>query len=104
MKPDSPIQYKGNQLTLFVDGPLDYTTISSYQTALNSFKTESPGSISMQISMTNCSYIDTAGIGFLVKLRKQARDLQKNLVLEDVDPGVMEVLKIVNVVHWFEFQ
>lgn len=98
------IQSTDNHLTLYIDGPLDYTTAGSYQAALNSFYNESPGIISMEISMKDCPYIDTAGIGFLVKVRKEAKEFQRTLTLVDVDPDVMEVFKIVNVVHWFLFR
>ena len=98
------IQSTDNQLTLYIDGPLDYTTAGSYQVALNSFYKESPSIASIAISMKDCLYIDTAGIGFLAKVRKEAKEFQRTLTLVDVDPDVMEVFKIVNVVHWFLFR
>lgn len=98
------IQSTDNHLTLYIDGPLDYTTVGSYQVTLNSFYKGSPGITSTKISMKDCPYIDTAGIGFLVKVRKEAKEFQRTLTLVDVDPDVMEVFKIVNVVHWFEFK
>ena len=98
------IQSTDNHLTLYIDGPLDYTTVGSYQVTLNSFYKECPGITSIDISMKDCPYIDTAGIGFLVKVRKKAKESQMVLALVDVDPDVMEVFKIVNVAHWFEFK
>lgn len=104
MKPSIQNQFTKNNLIVYVDGPLDYTTTGTYTRAINSLYDKCTGILSLKISLKDCPYIDTAGIGFLVKLRKKAKVLKQKLILTDVDPEIMEIFKIVNVTHWFEFR
>ncbi|MBM7559676.1 STAS domain-containing protein [Marinitoga litoralis] len=84
---------KGNYFLIKVDGEID-----AYHSA--TFKQKSKEKLSgtshskYVIEMSNVTYIDSAGLGAVVSLLKEARNLKKELVLVGLQPQVRKIFEM----------
>lgn len=84
---------KENYFLIKVDGEID-----AYHSA--TFKQKSKEKLSgtshskYVIEMSNVTYIDSAGLGAVVSLLKEARNLKKELVLVGLQPQVRKIFEM----------
>lgn len=84
---------KENYFLIKVDGEID-----AYHSA--TFKQKSKEKLSgtshskYVIEMSNVTYIDSAGLGAVVSLLKEARNLKKELVLVGLQPRVRKIFEM----------
>ena len=61
---------------------------------------EKPFAESWQIDLSDVRFIDSSGLGLLVRLKKLARDSQKDLALIGMQPAVQNVIKVARLTEY----
>lgn len=79
--------------TLAVAGEVDIAVADAFAAAALSCLQE-PGALTLRVDLAEVTFLDSSGLGALVKARNAAQDQGKGLVIANVAPSVMKVFVI----------
>ncbi len=83
---------KENTAVITPPKSINYDTLEDFRKLIKKL-TES-GCVNAVINMKNAIYIDSSGLGTLVKAAADLKNAGGNLKLADVSQGIMDILKI----------
>jgi anti-sigma B factor antagonist len=89
---DITSEEKKGLIIMHIKGELDLTTSPDFKTAVNDKLAMKPSIIGLDCA--KLEYIDSSGIGALVKLNKSAHDNHTELIFLDVDDGIHNMFKL----------
>lgn len=73
-------------------GELDIDTTHDFKTAVNAKLASKPATLAL--NMAGVNYLDSSGIGALVKLNKDTHTANTELVLFDLEDGIRNMFKL----------
>jgi anti-sigma B factor antagonist len=83
---------KKGLIIMHIKGELDLNTATDFKNAVNNKLAMKPATIALDCS--GLVYVDSSGIGALVKLNKTAHDNHTELVFFDVEDGIRNMFKL----------
>ncbi|MCX7680144.1 MAG: STAS domain-containing protein [Spirochaetes bacterium] len=83
---------KNNIIIIHLKGELDINSTHDFKTATSSKLAIRPSTIALNMSGLN--YIDSSGIGALVKLNKDTHAAGIHLILFDLEEGIRNMFKL----------
>ena len=83
---------KKGLIIMHVKRELDLNTATDFKNAVSDKLAAKPATIALDFS--GLVYLDSSGIGALVKLNKTAHDSHTDLVLYDVEEGIRNMFKL----------
>ena len=89
----------GRVLTLVGRGEIDYATLDILETELD--KATGSDAESVVVDMRDVTYIDSAGLGVLVKAHRRMAAEKRDFVLQVASPDVIKLLDITGLQHLF---
>lgn len=84
---------------LLLEGELDLYNATNVEKAFNIIIKK--GATSVIVDFSNTSYIDSSGVGLLLKLNSLAKAQQLDFLLSGVNGEVLNVLKLTNLIKFF---
>lgn len=78
-------------LVLQVNGTLDYESVRDFDRAADELVSQTPKRVVLDAS--GLSYLNSAGIGVIMKLNRRLQEAQAELRLASVQPDVQRMLK-----------
>ncbi|MDC7125527.1 MAG: STAS domain-containing protein [Spirochaetales bacterium] len=84
---------------IFIEGELDLYNAPKLETAFTTLVDK--GVDSLILDLGRISYIDSSGIGLLLKLNSKAKKEQLGFVLSGVGGEVLHVLQLTNLIDFF---
>lgn len=83
---------KNNIVILHMKGELDIDTTHDFKTAVNAKLASRPAILAL--NMAGVGYLDSSGIGALVKLNKDTHTGGVELILFDLEDGIRNMFKL----------
>jgi len=94
------VEQKQDVVVIKIKGELILEHVEELKTKLFPLLQEEYKAIILDLS--EVEFMDSSGIGFLVSLNNQAKQLNKHLLLLNPSKEVIKTLKLVNIYHFFE--
>jgi len=88
------ISDEGDVLSLRASGRITESDVAAHPDPLRDLLGEEGFARQVVLSLEGVDSIDSSGIGWLVACHKSFRQAQGKLVVHSIDPGVMDLLKI----------
>jgi len=89
----------GQVLTLVGRGEIDYATLDVLETELD--KATGSDAETVVVDMRQVTYIDSAGLGVLVKAHRRMTSENRALVLRVTSPDIIKLFDITGLAHLF---
>jgi len=89
---DITSENKKGLIIMRVKGELDLNTAADFKTAVSAKLAGKPSIIAMDFA--GLEYLDSSGIGALVKLNKTAHDNNTELIFFDLEDGIRNMFKL----------
>ena len=94
------VQKKGNQVRFELEGSLDIYTSLDLKAALEKHAGER--SMDIVVDMENLAYIDSSGIGVLIKALNYVKGMESTLCVANLKPVIEKVFKVSGLTSYFE--
>ncbi|MCB1143313.1 MAG: STAS domain-containing protein [Leptospiraceae bacterium] len=91
----------GNVTVIDLNGTLDIYTATDLKTLIDALS--SNGKVNFIINMDKLSYIDSSGIGMLIKLMNQTKEKKGKFFLTKMKPPLEKVFKVAGLSSYFQF-
>ena len=91
---------KENYLMFRLEGSLDIYTSLDFKAALENHVKDS--SLEVVIDMTALNYIDSSGIGILIKALNYVQGLNGKMCVANLKPAIEKVFKVSGLTSYFE--
>ncbi len=82
----------GNKITLTVDGDIESATLAEIREKVNALSISADKDIF--VDMKNVDYIDSSGIGMLIKLYKEQKNKGQKVKVINTNSRVSEILSL----------
>ena len=94
------VQKKGKQIRFELEGSLDIYTSLDLKKALEDHAGEK--SMDVVVDMEKLAYIDSSGIGILIKALNYVKSMDSTLCVANLKPVIEKVFKVSGLTSYFE--
>lgn len=92
LKIKKDFNYNNNYWLIELEGEIDIYTVRQLKEVLTSITEEKKENI--KIDANKLEYIDSTGLGVLIGTLKKLKEEDKNLIISNIKPNIMKLLKI----------
>ncbi len=92
LKIKKDFNYNNNYWLIELEGEIDINTVRQLKEVLTSITEEKKENI--KIDANKLEYIDSTGLGVLIGTLKKLKEEDKNLIISNIKPNIMKLLKI----------